>query len=602
MKRIVRCFKYKISLTSIGQRIVAVMMLIMILTVSIFIYSTYVIMRHQLLSKTEVNTKKDLTIISEKLDMLIERVNSDSIIFLASEACQSLLRQADDFLEAGAVEKYKMYKLMNETMRSFFNTGSIYRSIIFYDLNGNAYAADNMIVGSERIDTQKEKIVQFIVSTSNEEWLTIHESPWKFHTSDEDTYCIGYLHKVYDKNSGKLIGIMELEMDCDVILSLYTTITREGSNIYLVDSDDVVVSSNLDDEMKVSLKGYEWFQYFDNEQDSGTLYMNHKEDYIYFIKEYTPLSWQIISAIPMEDYKSDFRIFSYVDIFIGFILIIAVSFVSMGLILSITKPLRVITSTIQEIGRGNYDKRIKNRYGGEIGTLAFEFNKMIDKTKLLMVQMIETEQNKREFELSLIQMQMTPHFFYNILESICGLIVIDDKKKAIQTIHLLSSFYRGVLNKGRDIIPISEELKIAKNYLDIMQICYPNTFSYTISCEPEAVGADINKLTLQPILENAVRHGVIGMGQQGVIEITVTCDDLGVVFCISDNGNGMSQSKLDSLKTDKEHRSQADSFGIRNTDERIKLYFGEDYGVSIISHEGQGTWVTIRLPKSGGEK
>ena len=167
---------------------------------------------------------------------------------------------------------------------------------------------------------------------------------------------------------------------------------------------------------------------------------------------------------------------------IGILLLFGNLYISRILIASITKPLSKITNTIVDIGKGDYNQRVHVKDGGEIGTLANEFNRMVDKTELLMEKIIEKEEEKRESELSLIQMQMTPHFFYNILESICGLIVMDDKRTAIHTISLLSGFYRGVLNKGKEIISIEKELDIAVNYLEIMKICQPDKFKYMIDC------------------------------------------------------------------------------------------------------------------------
>ena len=260
---------------------------------------------------------------------------------------------------------------------------------------------------------------------------------------------------------------------------------------------------------------------------------------------------------------------------------------------SITKPLSKITNTIVDIGKGDYNQRVHVKDGGEIGTLANEFNRMVDKTELLMEKIIEKEEEKRESELSLIQMQMTPHFFYNILESICGLIVMDDKRTAIHTISLLSGFYRGVLNKGKEIISIEKELDIAVNYLEIMKICHPDKFKYVIDCPKPVKKQSINKLTLQPILENAIHHGFDQMLSGGMICIAGRLEDHKVILEISDNGKGIGMDCLNDR--DREKGFHMESFGLANTDERIKLYFGREYGISIVGQQ-RGTRIRIELP------
>ena len=593
MKKLTEMIKRKLYFSSIGQRISTVMVIIIIVTVIIFMISTYNIMRYQLSIKTELNTQKDLTTVSEKMDLFFQRVKSDSILVLASGPCQDLLKGANKTLNADSSEQYRIYRLIQETMKSIFVSDDIYRTIIFYDLNANAYAPVNMAIQDKNFQIQKKIMLDFLSSSKEDaEWVTLHKSPWLFGTKGAEEDCISYLHKVYDGSSGKLIGAMEMELSTDSIFKLYKTLAQNGMDIFILDSSGMVISSENPDLRYKNFSGENWYKNFNDKKK----HIDQQNKLLYMTKKYSMLDWSIVCTIPMDVYLRDLHIFSVVDIVIGLILLVIASFLSRILILSIIKPLGLITRTIHDIGKGNYEQRIRIQYGGEIGTLAVEFNRMIDKTNELMEKIVTTEQKKRESELSLIQMQMTPHFFYNILESICGLIVINEKKLAIKTVQLLSAFYRGVLNKGKDIIPISEELNIAKNYLDIMQICHSNTFTYKIHCAEELKKYHINKLTLQPILENAVHHGIIGSGRNGEIRILVSEAENKIRIRISDNGNGISAKTLESIHEGREEEYHMDSFGLKNTQERIRLHFGEDYGLSIQSEESMGTEVEILLP------
>ncbi len=592
MKKLMEIIKRKLYFSSIGQRISTVMVIVIIGTVIVFMISTYNIMRHQLSIKTELNTQKDLTTVSEKMDLFFQRVKSDSILVLASGPCQDLLKGANKTLNADSSEQYRIYRLIQGTMKSIFTADDIYRTIIFYDLNANAYAPVNMLVRDKNFQDQKKIMLDFLASSKDAQWVTLHKSPWLFRSKDAGDDCISYLHKVYDGSSGKLIGAMEMELSTDSIFKLYKTLAQNGMDIFILDGGGMVISGGNQDLRYKNFSGENWYQAFADKKK----YIDPQNKLLYMSKKYSMLDWSIVCTIPMEVYLKDLHIFSVVDIVIGLILLVIASFLSRILIRSIIKPLGRITRTIQDIGKGNYERRIRIQYGGEIGTLAAEFNRMIDKTNELMQKIINTEQKKRESELSLVQMQMTPHFFYNILESICGLIVIDEKKLAIKTVQLLSAFYRGVLNKGKDIIPISEELNIAKNYLEIMQICHSNTFCYKIQCPEELEKYHINKLTLQPILENAVHHGIIASGRKGEILISVTEAENRIRICISDNGSGISAQTLQSIHEGKEEEYHMDSFGLKNTQERIRLHFGEDYGLSIQSEESMGTEVEILLP------
>lgn len=588
--------KGRIYSLSIGRRISLAIIVLIIGTIVMYMGSTYLIMSHQLKKNAQAGTEKDLTMVSEKLDMFLERVKSDAILILSSDACQRLLSSSDAFQTEDSVAQYRMHKLMQETMMSILNNQSIYRSIIFHDLNGKSHAQSNAKVNAEYQKAQGEEVADFIRGISNERWLSIHKSPWVYHNQKEAADCISFLHKVYAGESGKLIGVMELEVSNGVISGLYHTLMKNDIKVFIVGDGGSIISSKEAEDLYARVGSLKWYEGLEKLKYFEDMYMFKDRKSLYFARDYQPLAWKIVCQIPQKTYTRDIRVFSVVDLLIGFFLLLFASWCSRVLILSITRPLSAVTKTIQKIGNGDYNRRIHTKDGGEIGTLSYEFNRMIDKTGELMRQIVETQEKKRESELELIQLQMTPHFFYNILESICGLIIIDDKKTAIKTINLLSSFYRGVLNKGKDIIEINMELDIARNYLEIMKICYPGKFTYEIECSEELNHYHMNKLTLQPILENAIHHGIIAASRQGQIRIRAVRLEGYLEIRVSDNGCGLERHILDEWKKGSEPRYHMDSFGLRNTDERIKLYFGKEYGLNILSEENKGTEIIITLP------
>ena len=395
-----------------------------------------------------------------------------------------------------------------------------------------------------------------------------------------------------------MIGVVELEILNEAVAELYRPVMENGSAIYLVNQDRVISSADMDMLYK-ELQEEEWYVNLNQAPKQREVGILKDRKHIYFLKNYPELGWKIIDRVPTAIYMRDVKLYAFIDIMIGILLFFGNLYLSRMLIASITKPLSKITDTIVEIGQGDYEQRVHVKDGGEIGTLAQEFNRMVEKTKLLMEQNMKKEQEKRESDLSLIQMQMTPHFFYNILESICGLIVIDEKRTAIRTISLLSGFYRGVLNKGKEIVPLERELDIAVNYLEIMKICHPGKFLYVIDCPDSIKQNCINKLTLQPILENAIHHGFNQMESGGLIRITGTIEAQKVVLEISDNGRGMKMDMREVLE--REEAFHMESFGLGNTNERIKLYFGDEYGLSIASQE-IGTKIRIELPLQQAEE
>lgn len=596
MKRWVKQLKYRFYRQDITKRIIIVITMLSILSNTVFVGSVFVIMKNQLFNKTKLDHEKDITMLEKELEMFFKGIRNDAVSVLVSDSCQTLLSDSEEFLSADTATQYRKYKLMQGTIMSTIGQRPEYNTITFYDLKGNCYGDERLIESQGYLKAQQERVRGFLASGENETVTCLHKSPWRKKKETDFKDCISYLRKVYNKNQGQLIGVAELEIPNEAIRELYGPIMENGSDIYLV-SGDFVLSAGEPHMLYQNLAEEQWYVRLNQEQADQGIQILKTGKKIFFQKQYSEFDWKIIDAVPTYTYMRDVQLYAFIDIMIGILLLLGSLYVSRILITSITKPLSKITDTIVDIGKGDYNQRVHVKDGGEIGTLANEFNRMIDKTELLMEQIVEKEEEKRESELSLIQMQMTPHFFYNILESICGLIVMDDKKTAIHTISLLSGFYRGVLNKGREIILIEKELDIAVNYLEIMKICHPDKFEYSIECPSAVKKKSINKLTLQPILENAIHHGFDQMSTGGLICILGKLAGDRVILEISDNGKGMPEDYLKDSEwgAEKEPVFHMESFGLANTDERIKLYFGKEYGISIVGQR-TGTRIRIELP------
>lgn len=584
--------KHWFYLQNITKRIFIIIMVVNILSNAIFVGSVFVIMKNQLFNKAKVTNEKEMQMIEKELDMFFKIIRNDAVTVLVSDSCQTLLSDSASFLSDDTALQYKKYKLIQGLIMSTIGQRSEYNTIVFYDLEGNCYADDRLIQSSENLKEKQDRVRELIASPQNEKVTAVNKSVWR--KKKDETYkdCISYLRKVYNKEQGQLIGVLEMEIPNEAICELYRPLTENGSTIYVTLEDSVI--SAADGEMLYQdLNEQEWYGKLAEQEPEGGVKILETRENIFFQKVYTEFGWKLIDIVPTYTYMKDVKRYAAIDIMLGLMLLLGSLYISRILIISITKPLSKITNTITEIGQGDYNQRVHVKDGGEIGTLANEFNRMIDKTELLMEQIVEKEQEKRQADLSLIQMQMTPHFFYNILESICGLIVMDDKKTAIYTISLLSGFYRGVLNKGKEIISIEEELSIAVNYLEIMKVCHPGKFVYEINCSKAVRENSITKLTLQPILENAIHHGFENMSTGGRIQITGRMDGQRVILEISDNGKGIEPDYLENAETD--NRFHMESFGLGNTDKRIKIYFGENYGITIVRQEA-GTKIRIDFP------
>ena len=231
----------------------------------------------------------------------------------------------------------------------------------------------------------------------------------------------------------------------------------------------------------------------------------------------------------------------------------------------------------------------------EVQELSSSFGHMVVQIQQLMSQVRQEEINLRKTELKALQAQINPHFLYNTLDSIAWMCEQGRNADAVKMVHALARLFRISISKGHELIPISKEIEHAESYLQIQKYRYKNQFSYAFQVDPDCLDYFCNKITLQPIIENAINHGLDLMVEEGMIRVSVRQEGEDILFTVEDNGVGMSQEQIQSIM----ERGPKDrtGIGIRNVDDRLKIYFGKNYGLHITSELDVGTCVEIRMPK-----
>lgn len=270
---------------------------------------------------------------------------------------------------------------------------------------------------------------------------------------------------------------------------------------------------------------------------------------------------------------------------------------------SITQPIRRLVKSIREATVQTTMRPVADPGGGyEFEVLYKSYNELISHINLLIEQINQEQEEKSNYKFQLIQAQIQPHFLYNTLMTIKSLIDLDMNEMAGDCVYAMSSFYRLSLNKGNDILRIEDEIELSAQYMYIQKLRYIDRLDYIFDIPRSLNDCLIPKMAIQPILENAIYHGVKQKAGKGVIEVKGM--DLGdrMVFTISDNGSGMSSQDLERLRASMKsnagdiHPRNA-SFGLYSVNRRIQLLYGEAYGVQIDSRQGEYTIVTLTLPK-----
>ncbi|PZD94016.1 sensor histidine kinase [Paenibacillus sambharensis] len=315
--------------------------------------------------------------------------------------------------------------------------------------------------------------------------------------------------------------------------------------------------------------------------------------------------WKIIGAAPLEEIVAEAN--SIRRLIIVSVLLSAVFAITLYYFLTqrITLPLQILMNKMRKATQGYLDTKVSLSGKDEIADLGRSFNIMLDNIKTLMEKSIREQEHIKKAELRTLQAQINPHFLYNTLDSIIWMAEAENKQSVIQLVKALSRFFRLSLNKGRDWVSIHTELEHAQSYLIIQQMRYRDILEYEILVDPELRVYPILKMTLQPLVENAIYHGVKNKRGMGKVTILGHLQGSDLLLIVEDNGAGIPARKLEELRasleqplgTDDAEDDKEGGFGLLNVHHRIRLYFGPSYGIEISSKEGISTQITIRLPK-----
>ena len=284
----------------------------------------------------------------------------------------------------------------------------------------------------------------------------------------------------------------------------------------------------------------------------------------------------------------------FVILLIIFIVIIINSYISFR----VTNPIRELEKSVKELEEGNLDADIYMGGSYEVQHLGKSVQDMKFRIKGLMQDIVNEHEEKRKSEFDSLQAQINPHFLYNTLDIIVWQIENEKQSEAVHTVTALARFFRLSLGKGKNIVTVKDEIDHVKNYLMIQHMRFKNKFDYEFDIAEDVLELPSLKLMLQPLVENAIYHGMEFMDGDGMIMVKAWREEDELYLSVADNGLGMTEDKVEMILTGESTsgNGRGSGIGVKNVNERIKLYFGEAYGLTIDSEPDEGTTVIIHLP------
>lgn len=392
-------------------------------------------------------------------------------------------------------------------------------------------------------------------------------------------------------------GVLLIEVRYDSLEQLFNGITLGNSGyVYLAGADGKLICHP---ESQLIYSGIAQ----ENHREAVTYRDgNHEEEFegakrIVTVKTVGYTGWKIVGVSPLEGMNLNALKTRLLMVFIAglvvFLLLIINSFISS----KITDPIKELEKSVNEIESGNLETRVYVGGSYEIRHLGTSIQTMAERIRKLMDDIVKEHESKRKTEFDVLQAQINPHFLYNTLDIIVWMIENEKQADAVRVVTALARFFRISLSKGKSIISVRDELEHVRNYLMIQHMRFKNRFSYEIEADDEVLDLACPKLILQPLVENAIYHGMEFMDGDGEIRIRAWKEGEDLYIRVSDNGLGMTQEQVDRMLSDTDHvpSKRGSGIGVRNVNERIRLYFGTSYGLTVESELDVGTAVTVHL-------
>lgn len=544
---------------------------------------------------------------SAQLDGTVEQENQR----LMAQVSQSINTYLRDMLRLSDSLYYNVIKSTDLTAESvepeiglLYDTYSDYvENIALFDSEGQLLASAPAVVVREDFPVTEETwFVQAMAQTENFHFGRPEIQRIFQESAPQYRWVISLSSAVeLTRGTDTQLGVLLIDLKYSALGNIFQNIKLSGSGyVYLTDSDGTLIyhpertliASGLESESNLTAASH---------QDGSYVESWEGEERSIIVRGVGYTGWKVVGVVESSGFtvgsRQDFLFVVTIFCIYFELLIILNAFLSRTL----TDPIQQLKESVTRVREWPEHRDIYVGGTQETRELGSAVQDMVDRMDQLNADVIREHQQKVKSELNALQAQINPHFLYNTLDIIVWMIENGQKEDAIRVVTALARFFRISLSKGRNVIPVKDELEHVRNYLLIQKMRYKNKFRYTIECAPEAERLSTIKLVVQPIVENAIYHSMDFMDGDGLIAIRAWVEEGDLLISVSDNGLGMTPDVVESLLAPEGGRERhtgskrGSGIGLRNVQERIRLYFGERYGVRIESEPDEGTEVTLRM-------
>jgi len=491
-----------------------------------------------------------------------------------------------DVLNDDQSDKLTFYNNVNNlknVLRTLTLSNKDIQAVSIFDLKGNNYTYE---LSNGRLDLMEYLPYDTLLALARSA-----EGRPVWHVDFEKSQGNIYLTRIInDIDTFNEVGLLVIQVNMAPMKNEYANLQSEiFEEIYLLDPDKQLVFSSEDHVMNTELINFS--------ERSGVFYEDESKERMISYRKISNPDWYIVTAISKSALLDEVNRFTTIAFVIFIPLAIILSLFTIFEGLHMVASINTIVSGMEEVSQGKKKVNIHVDRGDEIGYLAESFNDMTTEIENLVENIYEEQLTRKEVELKALQAQINPHFLYNTLETINWHAQLKGAPEISHMVTALSSIMEATIGRDNKLISLRDELKYIENYISIMTYRYEGRLKFNKKVDPSLLNIKIPRLILQPIVENAINHGIGQSATKSEINVTAEKDNGHILIEICDNGKGMSRVELDKLMDKINNNHENKSIGLENVNRRLKLFYGEDYGIRIYSEENVFTKVVLDIPE-----
>ncbi|MDQ0877452.1 two-component system sensor histidine kinase YesM [Paenibacillus sp. V4I3] len=585
--RIIHFFRFK----SIQSTIAVAFSCLIVVTITVIAWMSYHLSTDAVKKNSRDYTYQLMGQVSSNIDSYINYMDNISRMVLSNyDIKEYLLKQ----VYLGAIGKEDLKQKISFQLNTVLNTRKDISSILIFGTNGEIIPYNEKIKLNPQVDPTEQSWYKKAIEAKGR--VVISSSHVQNMILNDYNSVISLSRELSSDVGDEKLGVLLVDLNYSVINDICNKIKLGNRGyVFIVDAQGNIVyhpeQQIINNNQKIEL-----ISEVMRTPGSSFVTSEGKNSRMYTIKTSQSTGWKIVGVTYVEELVSNKDELQTYTFFGGIGFLIIAVLLSFVLSLRISRPIKHLESSMKEVEKGNFDIQVDIQSSNEIGHLSNRFNRMTTEIKELMLQNVKEQELKRKSELQVLQAQINPHFLYNTLDSIIWMAETGKSKEVILMTASLAKLFRLSISKGQEFLSIFNEIEHIKNYLTIQKMRYKSKLDFEINVDKSILSYKVIKIILQPLVENAIYHGIRNNAGIGHIQITGMCKGDRILLQVIDNGIGMSPEEIHNMYQKDRTSVRGSGIGVQNVDQRIKLHFGDPYGLHFESELGKGTTVNIWLP------